>query len=85
MAKTKRKPPINPSWRPDPNLIRPAGERQGQIHALVAERMGGALIDRPLADRPERRCSCCGKAFQPTQKRRLLCYGCFSRPPPDAA
>ena len=31
----------------------------------------------PALDRPERPCACCGNLFQPTQKRRLLCHGCF--------
>ena len=35
--------------------------------------------DRPLPDRPERPCSRCGKMFQPSLKRRMLCASCFGR------
>ena len=36
----------------------------------------GPISDEPL-DRPELRCSCCGRRFRPTFKRRMLCAGCF--------
>ncbi len=32
--------------------------------------------DVPI-DKPPRPCACCGKAFQPTIRRRLLCEWCF--------
>ena len=38
--------------------------------------MKALLADHPL-DRPERACANCGKRFQPTIKRRLLCNGCW--------
>ena len=31
----------------------------------------------PEIDKPERPCSRCGKRFQPTVRRRVLCDGCF--------
>lgn len=34
--------------------------------------------DRPL-DKPERPCAQCGRKFQPTAMRRMLCASCFSR------
>lgn len=34
-------------------------------------------IDQPL-DKPEKPCSCCGTFFQPTERRRMLCYQCFN-------
>ena len=33
--------------------------------------------DLPI-DRPKRACARCGKEFQPTGKRRMLCAECFS-------
>ena len=36
----------------------------------------GPFVDKPLADVPERPCSCCGRPFRPTIRRRL-CVGCF--------
>ena len=44
---------------------------QGPIHS--------PRDDPPLKDKPERPCTRCGKSFQPTLKRRLLCAGCFRR------
>lgn len=37
----------------------------------------GVNTDAPI-DRPERPCARCGNTFQPTVKRRLLCYPCFT-------
>ena len=34
--------------------------------------------DAKLEGAPERPCSRCGKRFQPTLRRRLLCAGCFT-------
>ena len=33
----------------------------------------------PKLDLPKRRCSCCGRKFQPTARRRMLCGTCFGR------
>ena len=35
--------------------------------------------DLPDAARPERPCALCGRSFQPTARRRMLCAGCFGR------
>ena len=32
----------------------------------------------PRLDKPKRPCARCGRRFQPTVKRRMLCAGCFS-------
>ena len=55
-----------------------AGLRQQQINAVADEPAAG-LADRPLADRPERSCSNCGKPFKPTARRRMLCLYCYHR------
>ena len=38
--------------------------------------------DAPL-DRPKRKCSNCGRTFQPTVQRRMLCANCYRRGDPD--
>ena len=52
--------------------------RHGHARAGVLSDGGGRVIiyDPPI-DRPERPCSHCGDTFQPTARRRLLCYECF--------
>ena len=55
-----------------------AGLRQQQISA-VADTPAFGLADKPLADRPERSCSKCGKPFKPTARRRMLCVDCYHR------
>lgn len=55
-----------------------AGLRPHQIRA-VADTPAFGPADRPLADRPERACSKCGRQFQPTHRRRVLCHACFTR------
>ena len=37
----------------------------------------GYETDRPLAV-PPKPCQCCGKQFQPTLSRRMLCAACYS-------
>ena len=39
---------------------------------------GRVVIYDPPIDRPERPCSYCREVFQPTVRRRLLCYDCFT-------
>ena len=34
--------------------------------------------DPPLLGRPKRKCSACGRMFQPTIRRRMLCSVCYS-------
>ena len=63
--------------RPDPNKPPVAGLRRFEMNAI--EPGPHPTGDRPLPDRPERPCSRCGKTFQPTLKRRMLCVGCFAR------
>ena len=37
----------------------------------------GHLLDQTDLARARRPCSCCGVAFQPTVRRRMLCRGCY--------
>ena len=37
--------------------------------------------DQPDYSRDERPCSCCGGAFQPSRKRRVLCAKCYLTAP----
>ncbi len=37
-----------------------------------------ATVDPPI-DKPPRPCSRCGKTFQPTVRRRMLCEWCYTR------
>ena len=39
----------------------------------------GNLVDQKDLTRPPRACSCCGVAFQPTVRRRMLCGSCYRR------
>ena len=62
--------------RAEAATMRPAGMQRGGpsvVEALRDHETG----DRPIG-RPERPCARCGNKFQPTQRRRLLCLGCFS-------
>ena len=43
---------------------------------------GEKMFDAPL-DRPKRKCSNCGRTFQPTVQRRMLCAYCYRRGDPD--
>ena len=61
-----------------------AGLKRQQINAVADEPAAG-LADRPLADRPERSCSNCGRSFAPTERRRMLCEGCYTRGHPRSA
>ncbi|WP_199252586.1 hypothetical protein [Chachezhania sediminis] len=42
----------------------------------VAEAPLARKLDQPL-NRPERPCARCGRMFQPTTRRLILCHGCF--------
>ena len=63
-------------------------QRIAQITAVaplpnVADTREPAKVrDAPL-DRPKRRCSNCGRTFQPTVTRRMLCAYCYRRGDPD--
>ena len=37
--------------------------------------------DQPDLTRAARQCACCGGAFQPSLKRRMLCAACFHKAP----
>ena len=50
-----------------------AATRDGRDRPL---RIVEAEADSPPV--PERPCACCGKSFQPTIRRRLLCKLCFA-------
>ena len=41
----------------------------------------GNLVDQKDLSRPARPCSCCGVAFQPTMRRRMLCGPCYRLTP----
>ena len=58
-------------------LIQPAGMKRWQMNAEEPGPVPGYNGDRPLAGRSKRPCSSCGKLFQPTLARRLLCAYCF--------
>ena len=63
--------------------IKPAGLGRRELNAVgvdpgaVRSRKG----DRPDPDRARRPCASCGRKFQPTLRRRLLCLYCFSHNP----
>ena len=60
------------------------GKQLAVGEALIGNRSAG-VFEGPLPspktdprlDRPKRPCACCGRRFQPTVRRRLLCAGCF--------
>ncbi len=54
-----------------------AGEKPGQRGAVYEGKMPLPYSDPPLKDRPKRPCSKCGRKFQPTAKRRMLCEHCY--------
>ena len=57
--------------------LRPVG---GGAHVHVETDPKGHRFDKDRAlDRPKRRCVKCGKRFQPTILRRVLCTYCFLR------
>ena len=68
-------PKSTPYERYAAGLIKPQGMRAHQIHAEHPDPI--AVGDRPLPHAPERPCTSCGKVFQPSLKRRLLCKFCF--------
>ena len=49
---------------------------------IADTREPGKVRDAPL-NRPKRRCSNCGRTFQPTVRRRMLCAYCYRRGDPD--
>ena len=65
-----------PDHKPRPKIKALAGMRPHELHACVPETVRTG--DRPLPNRPARPCSRCGRTFEPTLKRRMLCKGCFS-------
>ena len=70
--------PPTAAARKSPIMVTVEGEAE-DIVTRVRERVGTDITipyDPPL-DRPERPCSHCARAFQPTARRRLLCRACF--------
>lgn len=61
------------TW-PDDHFTLPADALK---RAPESESANGWGIDREL-DCPKRPCARCGKKFQPTQRRRMLCGSCFA-------
>lgn len=56
----------------------PIGEQlYGSGDSLLHKGQMPLQHDVPI-DRPERACARCRNKFQPTKKRRLLCYACFT-------
>ena len=58
--------------------VQPAGEHRYQVESISDEPVVAHLIDHKLGT-PERPCSCCGKPFEQTQRRRRLCRPCFTK------
>ncbi len=65
-------------YTPDGKLMA-AGERPRLAPAVPLGEPPASSLDRPLHDVGPRPCSCCGRIFQPTIKRRRLCADCFQR------
>ena len=82
-------PEILPARTPPPartrTLMLSAGTKPSQLRAVAAEPAPGFHGDKPLTGRPERPCSCCGRKFAPTLRRRRLCLLCYSHGRDDAA
>ena len=59
---------------------RPAGELPSQKYAIFEGEMPRAhkMGDPPDTTRRKRPCCRCGKRFQPTLKRLMLCLSCFT-------
>ena len=53
-----------------------AGDRRRNVYLPIPD---NEIVhdDQPDPDRPERPCNACGRTFQPTLRRRLLCAGCY--------
>ena len=63
-----------------PKIVHPS-ELPRYTQAIHKGPMAGTQRGRPgdpALDRPERPCAKCGKQFQPTVRRRLLCGPCFN-------
>ncbi len=53
-----------------------AGIESGSpLESAVPRKRG---MDTPIA-KPKQPCSCCGRLFQPTDRRRMLCINCYKR------
>ena len=74
-------PEIIPARTPPPprtrTLMLAAGTKPSQLRAVAAEPAPGSHSDRALTGCPSRSCSCCGRKFAPSLRRRRLCYICF--------
>ena len=59
---------------------RPAGEAPAQKYAVYDGPMPRThtYTDSPDKTRAKRPCARCGKRFQPTLKRLMLCLSCFT-------
>ena len=81
IPRSRRRPFVKPTCLP-------AGEREGLQQAWApdypgmtgreAREKGCAWgVDRTLEGAAKRSCSACGKRFQPTLRRRMLCEPCY--------
>ena len=59
------------------SLVRAAGDKGSPEACAIWEGPMPPKDDRPVKDKPERPCARCGKRFQLTVKRHLLCASCF--------
>ena len=60
--------------------LRPAGEAPSQKYAIFDGPMPRTHTGEVRLQGAKRRpCARCGQRFQPTQRRRMLCAGCFGR------
>lgn len=58
--------------------LRAAADTGSDEDRLIDEGpLGRAHQDVPLEGVPPRRCAKCGRRFQPTVRRRMLCAGCY--------
>ena len=74
---TRTPPPLSQTPTAQAMSLRRAGLTMA-INSL------GHLLDRKDLARPRRPCSCCGVAFQPTVRRRMLCGSCYRQASPLA-
>ena len=54
--------------------------RRKRVRVTIAIDSVGRLVDTVDRSRPPRACACCGTAFQPSRRRRMLCRPCFVAP-----
>ena len=53
------------------------GHARARERVMITMNSLGRLVDQKDFARLPRACSCCGAAFQPTMRRRMLCGSCY--------